>query len=121
LSAQVRWIEADVTELLLPEHSIDAWHDRAVFHFLTRERDRISYVDAVIAALKPGGYLIVATFTEDGPEKCSGLPVQRYSASQLHSEFGDSFELLGHESEEHKTPSGVSQSFVYCYFRRTSG
>jgi ubiquinone/menaquinone biosynthesis C-methylase UbiE len=121
LSGPVTWIEADVTKLLLPEHSIDVWHDRAVFHFLISESDRHSYVNAVIKALKPGGYLIVATFAVDGPEKCSGLPVQRYSASQLHSEFGDSFELLGHESERHKTPSGVSQSFVYCYWRRISG
>ena len=121
LSGQVRWMEADVTELLLPEHSIDVWHDRAVFHFLTSESDRISYVGAVIKTLKPGGYLIIATFAEDGPEKCSGLPVQRYSASQLHSELGDSFESLGHESEWHKTPTGVSQSFLYCYFRRTGG
>jgi hypothetical protein len=114
-------MEADVTELVLPELSIDVWHDRAVFHFLTSKSDRISYVGAVTGALKPGGYLIVATFAEDGPEKCSGLPVQRYSAAQLHSEFGDSFELLGHESERHKTPSGVSQSFVYCYCRKISG
>jgi ubiquinone/menaquinone biosynthesis C-methylase UbiE len=121
LSGQVRWIEADVTELVLPELSIDVWHDRAVFHFLTNKSDRISYVGAVTGALKPGGYLIVATFAEDGPEKCSGLPAQRYSATQLHSEFGDSFELLGHESERHKTPSGVSQSFVYCYCRKISG
>jgi ubiquinone/menaquinone biosynthesis C-methylase UbiE len=121
LSSQVKWIEADVTELMLPKHSIDVWHDRAVFHFLTSASDRNSYVDAVIEAVKPGGYLIVATFAEDGPEKCSGLPVRRYSASQLHSEFGDSFELLGHERERHETPSGTAQSFVYCYFRKASG
>jgi len=117
---EVQWLEADVTKLTLEKHSIDVWHDRAVFHFLTDENDRNRYVKSVLHAVKPGGYVIVATFAEDGPEKCSGLPVQRYSASELHSEFGSPFKLLGHEKESHKTPFGTSQSFVYCYCRKNN-
>jgi SAM-dependent methyltransferase len=114
----VRWIEADVTSAELPAHGYDVWHDRAVFHFLTDPADRRAYVDVVIRAVKPGGHVIVATFAEDGPTQCSGLPVQRYSASGLHAEFGAPFTLLRHEKEEHHTPSGAVQRFVYCYCRR---
>lgn len=118
---KVQWIEGDVTKVTLPRHSIDVWHDRAVFHFLTSEAERRRYVDAVLNSVKPGGYVIMATFAEDGPEQCSGLPVQRYSASALHAEFGSPFELLGHEKELHQTPFGTTQSFVYCYCRLTHG
>ena len=68
--------------------------------------------------LKPGGLIIVATFAEDGPTQCSGLPVMRYSANDLHSQFGAPFELLGHEKESHMTPGGNEQKFVYCFCRR---
>jgi len=68
--------------------------------------------------VKPGGYVIVSTFAEDGPTECSGLPVQRYSAEGIHDEFGSPFEMLGHEKEAHKKPNGTEQKFVYCYCRR---
>lgn len=114
---KIHWIEGDVTRISLPKHSVDVWHDRAVFHFLTNETDRRRYVDTVLTCVKPGGYVIVATFAEDGPEQCSGLPVQRYSASALHDEFGSPFDLMGHEKESHQTPFGTTQNFVYCYCR----
>jgi len=117
-SQQVRWLVQDVTQLKLEKHSIDLWHDRAVFHFLTSESDRNKYIRSVLHAVKPGGHVIVATFAQDGPEKCSGLPVKRYSADELHSEFGQPFELLGHEKETHQTPFGTSQSFTYCFCRK---
>jgi hypothetical protein len=66
-------------------------------------------------SVKPGGHVIVATFSPDGPEQCSGLPVARYAPGELHQEFGPSFELLEHMSEEHKTPWGAVQHFVYCH------
>ncbi|MGC1508716.1 class I SAM-dependent methyltransferase [Ketobacter sp.] len=113
----VSWLQGDVTRLSLSKHSIDLWHDRAVFHFLTNEADRQSYINTVLNSVKPGGHVIVATFAEDGPEKCSGLPVRRYSATALHEEFGSSFMLLGHQKEVHQTPFNTSQSFVYCYCR----
>ena len=118
-AAQVRWIEADVTKANLPDHQFDIWHDRAVFHFLTTPEDRAAYVQAVFRSVKPGGHVIVATFAEDGPDQCSGLPVMRYSPDELHAEFGESFKLLRHQKEAHHTPAGKVQQFVYCYCRVT--
>lgn len=114
----VRWMEANVLEFDFPQYAYDVWHDRAVFHFLTGEEARHAYVRAVLRAVKPGGLVIVATFAEDGPTQCSGLPVMRYSADELHAEFGEPFQLLGHERESHHTPSGKEQKFVYCFCRK---
>lgn len=114
----VRWIEADILRANLPADQFDVWHDRAVFHFLTAPEDRAAYVRAVFHSVKPGGHVIVATFAEDGPGQCSGLPVMRYRADELHAEFGESFSLSGHRKETHHTPFGTVQQFVYCYCRR---
>lgn len=113
----VRWLVGDVTTIRLPERSYDVWHDRAVFHFLTSEQDRRAYVANVQRSVKPQGHVIVATFAEDGPTQCSGLPVMRYSAEELHAQFGTSFALLSHEREDHHTPFGTVQRFTYCYCR----
>jgi SAM-dependent methyltransferase len=117
-ASDVTWYEADVLSVDLPANHFDVWHDRAVFHFLLSEDERHRYVAQVLRAVKPGGLVIVATFAEDGPEKCSGLPVRRYSADALHSEFGAPFELLGSVPESHLTPGGNEQRFVYCYCKR---
>lgn len=117
-ASRVHWIEADITQLELPEASIDVWHDRAVFHFLTNAQDRQRYVQTVQHAVKPGGHVIIATFAEDGPLKCSGLDIVRYRPETLHHEFGAGFELLKSQNEHHHTPSGADQSFIYCYCRR---
>ncbi len=117
-AASVHWLEANITTATLPIHVYDVWHDRAVFHFLTAPCERHAYVEAVLRSVKPGGHVIVATFAEDGPTQCSGLPVMRYSPSQLHAEFGSPFTLLQHEQEEHRTPFGTVQKFVYCYCRK---
>ena len=117
---KVRWIEDDITRIALPLHAYDLWHDRAVFHFLTEPRQRQAYVESVLRAVKPGGHVIVATFADDGPLECSGLPVMRYRADELHAEFGAPFTLLRHEREEHCTPFGTTQEFIYCYCRKES-
>jgi ubiquinone/menaquinone biosynthesis C-methylase UbiE len=117
-ASKVQWIEADVTKVNLPDYRFDVWHDRAVFHFLTSAEDRAAYVQTVFRAVKPGGHVIVATFAEDGPNQCSGLPVVRNRADELHAEFGEAFALLSHRKEAHHTPSGTVQQFVYCYCRR---
>jgi len=114
---RVRWIETDITKVDLPTHYFDVWHDRAVFHFLTDVRDRQAYVNTLLHAIKPGGHVIVATFAEDGPTRCSGLPVRRYSAEELDSEFGAPFTLVQHDRQSHHTPSGTIQEFTYCYWR----
>jgi hypothetical protein len=117
-SNSVQWIEANITDVLLPIHAYDVWHDRAVLHFLTSLQERHAYIKAVLRAVKPGGHVIVATLAEDGPTQCSGLPVMRYSANELHAELGTPFTLLRHEKEEHRMPFGTIQKFVYCYCRK---
>jgi SAM-dependent methyltransferase len=118
LAARVRWVLSDVARAVLPTASFDVWHDRAVFHFLTGEAGRSVYVRAVARALRPGGHLIIATFAEDGAERCSGLPVRRYDAETLAAVFGEPFELLHSERELHRTPGGAVQSFRYCVLQR---
>jgi 2-polyprenyl-3-methyl-5-hydroxy-6-metoxy-1,4-benzoquinol methylase len=117
-ATNVSWLVGDITRIELPRHAYDVWHDRAVFHFLTTPVEREAYVQAVLRAVKPGGHVIVATFAEDGPEKCSGLSVMRYSADGLHAEFGAPFKLLQQEREEHHTPFGTVQQFIYCLCRK---
>lgn len=114
----VRWIEADITQTKLEPHSVDLWHDRAVFHFLTSKTDRAAYVRQVRCALKPGGYVIMATFGTHGPTQCSGLPVMRYDPNELHAEFGGAFTMLSHEEQMHHTPFGTDQQFIYCMCRK---
>jgi 2-polyprenyl-3-methyl-5-hydroxy-6-metoxy-1,4-benzoquinol methylase len=114
-SATVQWLRADVTSMDLPHHSYDVWHDRAVFHFLTKPQDRRAYVRNVASAVKPGGHVIVGTFGPDGPTKCSGLDVVSYEAESLHGEFGARFRLVESTTEIHQTPSGARQQFLYCY------
>lgn len=119
-ASSVTWLAGDITKFIVPRHAYDVWHDRAVFHFLTTREDREAYVNAVLRAVKPGGHVIVATFAEDGPETCSGLPVMRYSPDGLHAEFGAPFTLLQQEREEHHTPFGTVQKFIYCLCRKES-
>jgi 2-polyprenyl-3-methyl-5-hydroxy-6-metoxy-1,4-benzoquinol methylase len=113
----VHWMSEDITRAAFRMHSLDIWHDRAVFHFLTDPSDRRAYVERVMWAVRPGGHVIIATFGENGPTMCSGLPVVRYNAGSLHDEFGGGFVLLKHEEEIHHTPAGKSQQFIYCYCR----
>lgn len=117
-AAAVRWLAADVLENAFTPRSIDVWHDRAVFHFLTQHEQRRRYVAQVLKALKPGGHAVVGTFGPQGPPQCSGLPVVRYSSDELHDEFGSPFQLLDHTTTLHTTPWGTTQQFVYCYCRR---
>jgi len=88
-AALIQWVEADVTRVALPPAYFDIWHDRAVFHFLTEPEARAAYLETACAAVKPGGHLIIATFAQDGPQKCSGLPVARYDAASLQAQFAD--------------------------------
>jgi SAM-dependent methyltransferase len=116
-AACVHWLDGDVLSAMLPEAGYDVWHDRAVFHFLTTDIERDMYIAQVRRAVRPGGYVLIATFAEDGPIKCSGLPVARYSADALHDEFGRTFELVESIREQHVTPTGATQPFVYCLCR----
>lgn len=115
---KVEWIEADITKISLPGNHFDVWHDRAVFHFLTDAEDRRKYVELVKSSVKVGGHIIVASFGLNGPQKCSGLDVVRYSPEKMHGEFGDEFELVKSLNEQHNTPFGKEQEFIYCYCRK---
>ena len=115
----VRWVAADVT-LWNPTQTYDIWHDRAAFHFLTEPSDRNAYVARLKQATAPGGHAIIGTFALDGPEKCSGLPVNRYDATSLGAALGDGFELIDTRRHEHATPWNSMQRFQFCVFRRTA-
>ena len=114
---RIQWIATDITKWQ-PPMQYGIWHDRAVFHFLTRPADRDAYRSALTEALLPGASVIIATFALDGPERCSGLPVCRYSPETLATEFGPEFNLVESVIEKHHTPSGIIQSFIYCHFTR---
>ncbi len=116
LAERVRWIAGDVTVVSLPQLSVDVWHDRAVFHFLTEPEKRAAYVRNMLDCVRPGGHVIIGVFGPDGPVQCSGLPVLRYDAEALRREFGSSFMLLDTREELHLTPWGTTQQFVYCHF-----
>lgn len=112
---KVIWVEQDITQFSA-DQPFDVWHDRAVFHFLTDVNDRASYVRTMSRLLKPGSHAIIATFDLNGPEKCSGLDIVRYSPETISAVLGDSFQLVDTSTEEHVTPNGSLQSFVYCQF-----
>lgn len=116
-ASSVTWCHDDILMANLPGNAFDLWHDRAVFHFLTDSADRAVYLEQVRNSLKPGGYALIATFADDGPTKCSGLDVVRYSPDTLSAEFGSEFRLEESRHEEHRTPSGATQAFSYCLLR----
>lgn len=116
-AATVTWLETDVTApwTLKP---MDIWHDRAVFHFLVGSEERARYVEHLRDTLKVNGAAVIATFAPDGPDKCSGLPVVRYSPDTLAAELGDGFALIESRRHPHVTPSGMVQPFQYSRFQR---
>ena len=112
----VKWVVSDLREFETKE-KYDLWHDRAVLHFLTDEEDIKRYMGAVKCFLKPNGYVIASAFSVKGPKRCSGLEVRQYSEDSMKKLFSD-FEHLKLFEEEHKTPWGTSQMFMYDVFRR---
>ncbi|MGC9954543.1 MAG: class I SAM-dependent methyltransferase [Rhizomicrobium sp.] len=117
LAKKVSWIAADITKWK-PSRTWDVWHDRAVFHFLTATEDQDAYIAALEAGTKQGSVIVMSTFALDGPERCSGLPVQRYSPAALAARIGDRFQLISEASESHATPWGTIQDFTYVVLRR---
>jgi SAM-dependent methyltransferase len=113
----VRWIVADITSWE-PDRQYGAWHDRAVFHFLTTEEQRLAYRSALERAVVSGGTVVIGTFALDGPERCSGLPVQRYSPESLAAELGPAFACSAVRRIDHATPAGKGQRFQFSRFDR---
>ena len=119
-AGNVTWTECNITDYR-PDHQFDIWHDRSVFHFLTNTADRACYIDVLNKTLKPDGHVIIATFSENGPSQCSGLDTVPYSPEHLGQVLGNNFCLIETLTEEHHTPSGGVQQFVYCRFSRNNG
>ena len=114
---KLSWIVADVTQWQ-PQRTWRVWHDRAVFHFLTEPKAQDSYIAALKRGTVAGSSVIMATFALTGPERCSGLPVQRYSPATLAQRLGAEFALYAESEERHATPFGTAQQFQYAAFHR---
>lgn len=111
----VKWIVSDITEFQ-PKVSYDIWHDRATFHFLTDEAQIAIYKNIAAKSIKQ--YLIIGVFSENGPERCSNLPIRQYSSGQLQDQFHHDFANLSCTIEDHITPFGTKQNFVFCSFKK---
>jgi trans-aconitate methyltransferase len=116
-AAQVHWLTADIRDWRPPWH-FEAWHDRAVFHFLTAEPDRQAYLRALTEATAAGAAAVFGCFAPDGPRQCSGLPVARYAPGELAAELGRDWTLIAQDREAHTTPAGLTQPFTWAALRR---
>ncbi|WP_323770107.1 class I SAM-dependent methyltransferase [Antarctobacter sp.] len=116
-ASQIAWVAEDITRWRASV-PFDLWHDRAVFHFLTTPEDRLAYANGLRAGLRPGGAAVIATFAEDGPERCSGLPVMRYAPEDLLAALGAGLRLEASERFVHVTPGGGKQRFQISLLRR---
>jgi len=114
---KVHWIVSDITEFS-PPVQFDFWHDRAAFHFLTAEEKIYRYVSIAEDAIKEDGYLILGTFSDNGPSKCSGLEVKQYSEASMSARFEIAFDRIKCLTEDHTTPFNTIQNFLFCSFRR---
>ena len=114
---QLEWIVADVTKFS-PGKKYKLWHDRAAFHFLTSDNEVQQYLQTLKEALEPGGFVILSTFSDKGPDKCSELPVKKYSIGQMQKLFAEGFVTLSCKNVDHETPSGTKQNFTFCTFKK---
>ncbi|MDT8411934.1 MAG: class I SAM-dependent methyltransferase [Vicingaceae bacterium] len=112
---KVKWIVEDVT-LFNPTEKYDYWHDRAVFHFLKDKKEVESYLNLVNNAVNKNGKMTIATFSENGPKKCSGIEIQQYSKESLITTFNQHFKLVESFYIDHPTPFDTTQNFVFCTF-----
>ena len=114
---KIHWIVNDVTAFK-PTVKFDFWHDRAAFHFLTTEENIYKYVAIAEDAVKQNGYLILGTFSENGPQKCSGLDIKQYSEASMSTRFEVAFDRIKCVEEEHITPNNIAQNFLFCSFKK---
>lgn len=116
-ASKINWIICDVTEFKAPI-SFDLWHDRAAFHFLTTEDKIATYISLAEQSVKKDGYLVMGTFSEIGPLKCSGLAITQYSESTMILRFGHAFDLIKCQRDNHTTPSKTVQNFLFCSLKK---
>jgi len=122
LAGKVRWVVDDLTkpDLLNSLEPVDLWHDRAVLHFFNDPADQLAYFDLLRKLVKMGGYVIIAAFSLDGAEKCSGLPVFRYDKNILQEQLGNGFSLIKAFDHTYFMPSGNTREYIYTLFQRTA-
>lgn len=114
---RVKWVVCDIVDFH-PEENYDCWHDRAAFHFLLDEKDICAYLRIAGTSIRPGGFMVIGTFSEQGPEKCSGVDVRQYSEKKMTARLNGSFEKMKCIRLDHQTPSGNLQNYLFCGFRR---
>ena len=115
----VNFIVTDITDFK-PEVKFDFWHDRAAFHFLINEVQINKYVSIAEAAINKGGYLILGTFSDEGPKKCSGLEIKQYTETSMSVRFEIAFNRIKCVREEHLTPFNTTQNFLFCSFQKVT-
>jgi ubiquinone/menaquinone biosynthesis C-methylase UbiE len=116
-ASKVKWIVADAATFH-PTEKYDFWHDRAAFHFLTNENEISNYLDTVQQSIKPTGILVIGTFSEQGPKKCSGIEIKQYSETTMTDRLKIFFEKIKCITVDHRTPFDTIQNFVFCSFRK---
>ena len=114
---EVTFIVSDVLDFT-PTVTYDLWHDRASFHFQTDEQQIQKYADIVATAASTNGHLIIGTFSENGPKKCSGLDITQYNEASMKAVFEPHFEFLNSTTEDHTTPFDSIQNFIFCSFKK---
>ena len=114
---KVKWIIADAANFKPPE-KYDFWHDRAAFHFLTDDQEISNYLETAQQNIKPTGVLVIGTFSEQGPKKCSGIEIKQYSETTMTNRLKLFFEKIKCITVDHKTPFDTIQNFVFCSFRK---
>ena len=114
---KVNWVVSDIIDFI-PTVTYDFWHDRAAFHFLTTEENINKYVGIAEKGIKTNGILVLGTFSESGPTKCSGLEIKQYSETSMSSRFELSFDRVKCITEEHQTPFNTTQNFLFCSFKK---
>jgi|SRR5579872_2294616 len=116
-ASRVQWIVSDITDFH-PDGPYDVWHDRATFHFLTTPTQIACYLSIARQTVHPGGYAVIGTFSTNGPQKCSGLPIHQYNEQDLSRELSNGFKKIKCITEDHRTPLNTVQNFLFCSFRR---
>lgn len=113
----VQWIVADAATFE-PTTQYDLWHDRAAFHFLTQDAEIAHYLNTAHQGLAPNGHLVIGTFSDQGPTKCSGIDIKQYSEADMSAQLEGYFEKINCFTVDHTTPSGGVQNFLFCHFRK---
>ena len=113
----VKWVVADAATFK-PTEKYDFWHDRAAFHFLTDEQEIANYLQIAQESINPTGVLVIGTFSEQGPKKCSGIEIKQYSETTMTDQLKKFFEKIKCITVDHKTPFDTIQNFVFCSFRK---